>query len=145
MGSKVLKFPHRWAGRFSDKWCAEPRSESDSGDPTVRDRRAALRNVVSHAYGVLVRALNFEPDNRTHGSTGGDWKRNATASPRQPPTQPRSIPQRGTSPTQSTPTRRGVPCMDKSFSAIGTIPEIRPTIWSPRSRSHWLTPVTDQR
>jgi hypothetical protein len=75
MGSKVLKFPHRWAGRFSDKWCAEPRSESDSGDPTVRDRRAALRNVVSHAYGVLVRALNFEPYNRMHGLTGGGWKR----------------------------------------------------------------------
>ena len=79
MGSKVLKFPHRWAGRFSDKWCAEPRSESDSGDPTVRDRRAALRNVASHAYGDLVRALNFEPDNRTHGLTGGDWKLNATS------------------------------------------------------------------
>jgi integrase/recombinase XerC len=30
-------------------------------------------------------------ENRTHGSTGGDWKRNATASPRQPPTQPRSL------------------------------------------------------
>ena len=74
MGSKVLKFPHRWAGRFSDKWCAEPRSESDSGDPTVRDRRAALRNVVSHAYGDLVR-INFEPDNRMHGLTGGGWKR----------------------------------------------------------------------
>ena len=29
-------------------------------------------------------------ENRTHGSTGGDWKRNATASPRQPPTQPSS-------------------------------------------------------
>jgi hypothetical protein len=86
----ALKLPHRWAGLLSDKWCAEPRSEPDSGNPTVRDRRAALRNVASHAYGDLVRALNFEPDNRTHGSTGGDWKRNATASPRQPPTQPRS-------------------------------------------------------
>src|SRR6188472_1382827 len=90
MGSKVLKFPHRWAGLLSDKWCAEPRSEPDSGNPTVRDRRAALRNVASHAYGVLARALNFEPDNRTHASTGGDWKRNPTASPRQPPTQPSS-------------------------------------------------------
>jgi hypothetical protein len=30
--------------------------------------------------------------NRTHGSTGGDWKRNATASSRQPPTQPTSGP-----------------------------------------------------
>jgi len=27
-------------------------------------------------------------ENRTHASTGGDWKRNPTASPRQPPTQP---------------------------------------------------------
>jgi hypothetical protein len=93
----ALKLPHRWAGLLSDKWCAEPRSEPDSGNPTVRDRRAALRNVASHAYGDLVRALNFEPDNRTHGSTGGDWKRNATASPRQPPTQPSST----TSVTQS--------------------------------------------
>jgi hypothetical protein len=71
----ALKLPHRWAGLLSDKWCAEPRSEPDSGNPTVRDRRAALRNVASHAYGDLVRALNFEPDNRTHGSTGGGWKR----------------------------------------------------------------------
>jgi hypothetical protein len=37
-----------------------------------------------------VRALNFEPDNRMHGSMGGDWKRDAMASPRQPPTQPTS-------------------------------------------------------
>ncbi len=29
-------------------------------------------------------------ENRTHGSTGGGWKRNAPASPRQPPTQPTS-------------------------------------------------------
>ena len=71
MGSNVLKLPHRWAGLLSDKWCAEPRSEPDSGNPTVRDRRAALRNVASHAYGDLVRALNFEPDNRMHGLTGG--------------------------------------------------------------------------
>ena len=75
MGSNVLKLPHRWAGLLSDKWCAEPRSEPDSGNPTVRDRRAALRNVASHAYGDLVRALNFEPDNRMHGLTGGGWKR----------------------------------------------------------------------
>ena len=86
----ALKPPYRWAGPRSDKWRAEPRSEPDSGNPTVRDRRAALRNVASTANDVLVRALNFEPDNRTHGSTGGDWKRNATASPRQPPTQPTS-------------------------------------------------------
>jgi hypothetical protein len=65
----ALKLPPRWAGLFSDKWCAEPRSEPDSGNPTVRDRRAALRTVTSHASGVLVRALNFEPDNRTHGLT----------------------------------------------------------------------------
>jgi hypothetical protein len=71
----ALKLPHRWAGLLSDKWCAEPRSEPDSGNPTVRDRRAALRNVASHAYGDLVRALNFEPDNRMHGLTGGGWKR----------------------------------------------------------------------
>ena len=86
----ALKLPPRWAGLFSDKWCAEPRSEPDSGNPTVRDRRAALRTVTSHASGVLVRALNFEPDNRTHGSTGGGWKRNTLrhrASPR--PNHPR--------------------------------------------------------
>ena len=66
----ALKPPHRWAGPLSDKWRAEPRSEPDSGNPTVRDRRAALRTVTSYAGGVLVRALNFEPDNRTHGSEG---------------------------------------------------------------------------
>ena len=43
----ALKLPHRWAGMLSDKWCAEPRSEPDSGNPTVRDRRAALRTVTS--------------------------------------------------------------------------------------------------
>ena len=72
----ALKPPHRWAGPLSDKWRAEPRSEPDSGNPTVRDRRAALRTVTSYAGGVLVRALNFEPDNRMHGLTGGSWKRN---------------------------------------------------------------------
>ncbi len=63
----ALKPPLRWAGPLSDKWRAEPRSEPDSGNPTVRDRRAALRNVTSHASGGLVRALNFEPDNRMNG------------------------------------------------------------------------------
>ena len=72
----ALKLPHRWAGLRSDKWRAEPRSEPDSGNPTVRDRRAALRNVTTHIRGGLVRALNFEPDNRMHGLTGGSWKRN---------------------------------------------------------------------
>lgn len=86
----ALKLPHRRAGLRSDKWRAEPRSEPDSGNPTVRDRRAALRNVTSTMRYVLVRALNFEPDNRMHGSTGGGWKRNAPASPRQSPTQPTS-------------------------------------------------------
>jgi hypothetical protein len=78
----ALKLPHRWAGLLSDKWCAEPRSEPDSGNPTVRDRRAALRNVASHAYGDLVRALNFEPDNRTHGLKGGWGNGSATQTPR---------------------------------------------------------------
>jgi hypothetical protein len=68
----ALKLPFRRAGLFSDKWRAEPRSEPDSGNPTVRDRRAALRNVTSSVDGVLVRALNFEPDNRTHGLKG-EW------------------------------------------------------------------------
>ena len=77
----ALKLPHRWAGLLSDKWCAEPRSEPDSGNPTVRDRRAALRNVASHAYGDLVRALNFEPDNRTHGLKGGKRIRFADTAP----------------------------------------------------------------
>jgi hypothetical protein len=70
----ALKLPHRRAGLFSDKRRTEPRSEPDSGNPTVRDRRAALRNVACHASGVLVRALNFEPDNRTHGLKGGRGK-----------------------------------------------------------------------
>jgi RNA-directed DNA polymerase len=67
---RVLKLLRKWlqAGTV----CAEPRSEPDSGNPTVRDRRAALRTVTSNAYGVLVRALNFEPDNRAHGLKG-EW------------------------------------------------------------------------
>jgi hypothetical protein len=78
----ALKLPHRWAGLLSDKWCAEPRSEPDSGNPTVRDRRAALRTVTNHASGVVVRALNFEPDNRTHGLKGGWGNGSATQTPR---------------------------------------------------------------
>ena len=66
----ALKPPLRWAGPLSDKWRAEPRSEPDSGNPTVRDRRAALRNVTSHASGGLVRALNFEPDAGRAGCAG---------------------------------------------------------------------------
>jgi hypothetical protein len=34
--------------------------------------------VTSHAGGVLVRALNFEPDNRTYGLKGG-WGNRAAA------------------------------------------------------------------
>jgi hypothetical protein len=73
----ALKPPHAWAGLFSDKWRAEPRSEPDSGNPTVRDRRAALRNVTSDIIGEPVRALNFEPDNRTYGLKGGRGNRAA--------------------------------------------------------------------
>ncbi len=38
----------RWALErpASEKWRVEPRSEPDSGNPTVRDRRGALGNVV---------------------------------------------------------------------------------------------------
>jgi hypothetical protein len=78
----ALKLPYRWEGVCSDKWRAEPRSEPDSGNPTVRDRRAALRNVTSTAHGVLVRALNFEPDNRTHGLKGGWGNGSASRTPR---------------------------------------------------------------
>ena len=85
----ALKLPHRWAGPLSDKWCAEPRSEPDSGNPTVRDRRAALRTVSNHASGVVVRALNFEPDNartvRRAGTGNRTLRRNrATPRPNQP-------------------------------------------------------------
>ena len=78
----ALELPGWWVGQFSDKWCAEPRSEPDSGKPTVRDRRGALRNVAMGA-GLRpgakvtdqppdpnVRALNFYPDIRTHGLKG---------------------------------------------------------------------------
>jgi hypothetical protein len=78
----ALKLPHQWAGLRSDKWRAEPRSEPDSGNPTVRDRRAALRTVAGHANGVLVRALNFEPDNCTHGLKGGWGNGSALRTPR---------------------------------------------------------------
>jgi len=70
----ALKPPYRWAGPHSDKWRAEPRSEPDSGNPTVRDRRAALRNVASTANDVLVRALNFEPDAGRAGRAGCWWR-----------------------------------------------------------------------
>jgi hypothetical protein len=41
-----------------------------------------LRNVASIACGVLVRALNFEPDNRTHGLKGGWGNGPALQTPR---------------------------------------------------------------
>jgi len=36
-----------WGKARSEKWRAEPRPEPDSGNPTVRDRRGALGNVVT--------------------------------------------------------------------------------------------------
>jgi hypothetical protein len=47
VGGSALELPRRWAGRVSGKWRAGPRPEPDSGNPTVRDRRGALRNVAS--------------------------------------------------------------------------------------------------
>ena len=79
----ALKLPHAWAGLLSDKWRAEPRPEPDSGNPTVRDHRAALRDVTSDTTGVPVRALNFEPDNRTYGLKGG-WGNRAAQRYRRP-------------------------------------------------------------
>src|SRR5690606_26664571 len=80
----ALEPPFRSGRLASDKWRAEPRPEPDSGNPTVRDRRGALRNVTTGAGlrpGVKateqppdpkVRALNFYLDNRTYGSYG-EW------------------------------------------------------------------------
>jgi hypothetical protein len=91
----ALELPRPWAGPFSDKCRAEPRSEPDSGNPTVRDRREALRNVAmetgssmprAHATGqapaLLVCALNFYPDNRTYGLKGGWGTGSALRTPR---------------------------------------------------------------
>jgi len=75
-----------WRKARPEKWRAEPRPEPDSGNPTVRDRRGALRNATTWEPGVrpgakatewppdpvVVRALNFYPDNRMHGSR---WRR----------------------------------------------------------------------
>ncbi len=36
-----------WGKARPEKWCAEPRPEPDSGNPTVRDRRGASGNVAS--------------------------------------------------------------------------------------------------
>ena len=41
----ALELPLAWEGPHPARWRAEPRSEPDSGNPTVRDRRGALRNV----------------------------------------------------------------------------------------------------
>jgi hypothetical protein len=73
-----------WRKARPEKWHAEPRPEPDSGNPTVRDRRGALRNATIWEPGVrpgakaterppdpvVVRALNLYPDNRTHGLKG---------------------------------------------------------------------------
>ncbi len=42
----ALELPRAWEGPHPARWRAEPRSEPDSGNPTVRDRRGALRNVI---------------------------------------------------------------------------------------------------
>jgi hypothetical protein len=88
----ALELPSRWEGLSSDKCRAEPRSEPDSGNPTVRDRREALRNVTMGAGlrpeakatemppDPTVRALNFYPDNRTYGLKGGWGNRPALRS-----------------------------------------------------------------
>jgi hypothetical protein len=78
----ALELQLRREGRLSDKWQAEPRPEPDSGNPTVRDCRGALRNV-NTGFGpwtaanspddppdLMLRALNFYPDNCLHGSKG---------------------------------------------------------------------------
>jgi len=77
----ALELPHRWAGQVSDRWRAEPRPEPDSGNPTVRDGRGALRNVAGDVDVSLARALNFYPDNRTYGLKGG-WGNGPFAAPR---------------------------------------------------------------
>ena len=64
-GEGAMQTPPRrgWGKARPEKWRAEPRPEPDSGNPTVRDRRGALRNVTSwqvHA----VRALKIYPDPR---------------------------------------------------------------------------------
>ncbi len=76
------------------KMRAEPRSEPDSGNPTVRDRREALRNVTTGldlwpgakatemSPAPTVRALNFYPDNRTYGSLGDRGNGSAPRAPR---------------------------------------------------------------
>ena len=55
-----------WGKARSEKWRAEPRPEPDSGNPTVRDRRGALRNVTSWEPGVRPGAKTTEqpPDPR---------------------------------------------------------------------------------
>lgn len=85
----ALKLPPPWAGPLAVKWRAEPRSEPDSGKPTVRDRRGALR-IVTMGAGLRAEAkatemppdpsdsaLKLYPDNGTYGSMGGCWKRSA--------------------------------------------------------------------
>jgi len=53
----ALELPLAWEGPHPARWRAEPRSEPDSGNPTVRDRRGALGNVV---YG----GIRIPPHNR---------------------------------------------------------------------------------
>jgi len=90
----ALELPHRRQGRFSDKWQAEPRPEPDSGNPTVRDRRGALRNMAigpgswtaanspDDPPDLMVHALNFYPDNCLHGSKGERGIGSALQAPR---------------------------------------------------------------
>jgi len=55
-----------WGKARPEKWRAEPRPEPDSGNPTVRDRRGALRNVTSWEPGVRpgAKATEQPPDPR---------------------------------------------------------------------------------
>src|SRR5271166_420058 len=53
-----------WGKARPEKWRAEPRPEPDSGNPPVRDRRGALRNVTTWEPGVRpgAKATEQPPD-----------------------------------------------------------------------------------
>ncbi len=59
----ALKHQLTWEGLHPERWRAEPRSEPDSGNPTVRDRREASGNVTMGAgLRATAKAVEWPPD-----------------------------------------------------------------------------------
>jgi hypothetical protein len=90
----ALELRHPWAGPCSDKRCAGPRPEPDSGNPTVRGRRGASGNVASRSsvsVRARVRLLSRQPHGRIEAAAGGNRHQSAMPPVPAPPADPTAL------------------------------------------------------